>query len=153
VLTTGCITVRVGGDAPPKAAYDVELPQAGWRRLPDVEAARAFRSEASGAVLGLSTACDGAAEEAFDPLLATVTAAVGRRETVEAPAPVAGTQLPSRATTVRGAVDGRPVEMMAVVLKSDTCVYDVTLTGTSLAQSDRDAALRMARSVREKDGA
>jgi hypothetical protein len=153
LLSAGCITVRVGGDAPPKAAYTVDLPRDGWQPLPDVEAARAFRSADSGAVLGVSTACDGAAADGFEPLLAAVTSAIGRRDVVAPAAPLDGTSLPARITEVRGAVDDHPVQMVAIVLKSDACVYDVTLTGRSLSDTDRAAAIDVARSVRETGGA
>lgn len=145
----GCITVSVGGDRK-EPDYEMATPAGPWEELRSVEVARAYRSTSSGAVLGVSSACDDVAHASYDALLDTVTASVpGRRPSGPASDVTAGS-MPGRMLAVRGNQGGTPLEMMAIVLKSKVCVYDVTLTGKSLSQAEKDQAVRVAQSIKEK---
>jgi hypothetical protein len=146
----GCVTVKVGADKPPAPEYDFAPPPAPWESLPDTDAAHAYRSRQSHAVLGLASTCDGSVETDFTPLLNTLTSAVPRREVVEPNVPVPNAKLPARATLVKGQEGGTPVEMLAIVLKSRRCVYDVMVTAPRLEDADHRAALALAASLSER---
>ncbi len=148
----GCITVKVGGDGKNEPAFDVAEPREDWVKLDEVAAGvtRAYRSRDSGAVLGISTACDSAVEMGFEPLLEQMTTTVPERVVVQASTPVESSVLPSRYMRVTGRYDDQPVEMLTVVLKSEACVYDLTLTGRSLSEAERAEALRLAAGLRER---
>jgi hypothetical protein len=152
VATTACISLQVGGKSAAKAdASFAPLPPR-WARVEATATTSTWRAP-DGAVMGLTSACDGQADTAFGQLVDTIVASVPQRETVAPTTPLDATPLPSRIAHVRGRGDA-PVEMVAIVMKSPACVYDVTLTGRELTAADVDEAKAAARAVRvEPSGA
>lgn len=149
LLCSACISMQVGSGSTRPTAYDVATPGAGWAIESSKGPTRRFRSLATGSVLGVSEACDGPADQSFDALLASVTSAIPRHKGNIASQELAGTMLPARFDDVQGEVDAVPVEMLAIVLKSSVCVYDVTLVGRRLSDDDQTVARRVAQSLHE----
>ena len=143
---SACISLQVGGKAPatPDATF-APLPVR-WSRVEATPTTSTWRAP-DGAVLGLTTACEGQADAAFGQLVDTIVASVPERVTVAPTTALDATPLPAQIAHVRGRGDA-PVEMVAIVMKSPTCVYDVTLTGLRLSAADVDEAKAAARAVR-----
>lgn len=147
---TGCITVSLGGERRQDPAYDTVTPAGAWEPLPEIEIARTYKAKDTGSILGVSSACDEVRELPFEQLLENVTASVPEREITVPAHDLSAANYPGRVIEVRGKRHQEPVEMVAMVLKSDHCVYDVTLTGTRLTAVEKAEALRVAQSLKER---
>jgi len=144
---TSCISINPGG-VRREADYVFPSPSKDWRPTSGSFKDGPFRSPHTGSVLGLSTACDGSADASFEDLLKTMTAALPGRTRPDEIETLSDTPIPARIAKARGVIDATPIEMMAIVLRSQYCVYDVTLTGRTLTQKDSQEAVRLARSLR-----
>lgn len=154
VAAAGCVTLHVGSDdaSPPRFAYAV--PPAPWTRVTSPmiggkATTASFRSAATGAVLGVASTCDHASDESSEALLATVTGVVAERRVIAPHVAVPDAKMPSAGARVAGTFDGKNVELLALVLRSPRCVYDVVTSAPQLAPADTAAALAVAASLHE----
>lgn len=150
ILTVyGCVSLQIGkGDKVPDYSFPNMAGE--WKPIDVTSNVKTFRSEKSASIIGLTAACDGAQDSSFETLLGRVTSAVPHFETIDDIQPVVSTPLPSRFTKVKGEVEGTKIEMFAVVLKSVSCVYDITMTGDIITAGDESEALRIARNLKKR---
>lgn len=151
LLLAGCVSVNVGGSTTSEnPRFEYVAPTGDWLRLEGRKGADTFRSPSSGAVLGVSTACDNNVDATYDDLIAVITSTLDDSNTIEPTAAIEGTHLPARGTRIQGTLDDQHLEIVAIVLKSKACVYDVTLTGKSISAADHESALNTARTLKER---
>jgi hypothetical protein len=125
LLIAGCAASRIeSGVFHSDKGYQVTLPAEGWRVDPDGQADLTLRrGEPQGGMLTTAT-CEGAAVSRPAPILARhlLFGLVHRAVVESAPVEVAGR--PGVRSVVRGERDGHEVQVAAVVLKDERCVYD-----------------------------
>lgn len=125
LLIAGCAADRIeGGVFHSGKGYQVTLPPGGWRVEPDGEADLALvRGESEAGMLATAT-CEGTAITRPAPILARhlLFGLVHRSVVASGPVEVGGRA--GVRSVVRGERDGREVQVAAVVLKDERCVYD-----------------------------
>ena len=126
VALSGCaVTGRIeNGVFYSSKGYQVRLPREGWRVETGGQADLELKRQAPPGGMMADATCDGREAGRTPGLLARhLTFGLGRRATVETVQSEVGGRQAVR-TVVRGTVDGAEVEVEAVVLKGEGCVYD-----------------------------
>jgi hypothetical protein len=104
--------------------YQVSLPREGWRVETGGRADLELKRQSPAGGMMADATCEGREVERTPELLARhLTFGLGRRETLESVESEVGGKKAVR-TVLRGTVDGAVVEVEAVVLKGERCVYD-----------------------------
>lgn len=126
VALSGCAStgrIENGVFYSPKG-YQVRLPGEGWRVETGGQADLELKRQAPPGGMMADATCDGREAGRTPELLARhLTFGLGRRDTLESIRSEVGGK-PAVRTVVRGTVDGAEVEVEAVVLKGERCVYD-----------------------------
>ena len=134
VLVAGCGSSRIenGVFYSPKG-YQVSLPRHGWAIKPGGAAELELqRHDPAGGMLADATCDDKTTGRPLGVLTRHLTFGLKDR-VLEDGGPLTLAGRPAQRAVVRGSLDGTPVELEAVVIKGDRCVYDLLYVAPAAA--------------------
>ncbi|MBC7659850.1 MAG: hypothetical protein H7249_09095 [Chitinophagaceae bacterium] len=136
-VQTGCLSTLLGTKESRSKNYRMPAPGAGWEAIDPAEADAAYRNKVDKAILNVSSVC---AEERFRSLEDLSTDVLKQLPDYSVISPGQATNVdghPALITEVRGAVDGEPLSVRLAVIRTQECVYDIILAGSTLDPSSR----------------